>query len=297
MSTFTAVGPALDLDGPLPVAPEHSLLETRIRRRTEDGGFAFRSVIVERDPTRVLNGVNVWGYPTGCSELWEPCSDGTYRTKSEESEQPTPRFDAFVVYKPIQCSGIGLDNAYAAELNERISMVLDATASASVEQALAQGIDGSNNPFVGDTNVSDLTPTPGTAVSPGVGLSILENAVGSTCREGMIGATPATIAALQAFPINTGDTMNRLITANGTPVYSADGLIDVDTADLPATTGTEDWMIAHGPVNVYMGPTVTQNVRSSLDRSDNSLVFRAERYVLAIWDTALQAAVLVDWAS
>ena len=26
MSTFTAVGPALDLDGPLPVAPEYRLL-------------------------------------------------------------------------------------------------------------------------------------------------------------------------------------------------------------------------------------------------------------------------------
>jgi hypothetical protein len=46
-----------------------------------------------------------------------------------------------------------------------------------------------------------------------------------------------------------------------------------------------------------MGPTVTQNVRSSLDRSDNTLVFRAERYVLHLWDGALQAAVLVDWAS
>jgi hypothetical protein len=56
-------------------------------------------------------------------------------------------------------------------------------------------------------------------------------------------------------------------------------------------------MIAHGPVNVYLGPTVIQNVRSSLDRSDNQLVFRAERYVLSVWDTALQAAVLVDWAT
>lgn len=292
MSTFTAVGPALDLDGPLPVAPEHSLLETMVR--TPDG---LRSVIVERDATRVLNGVNVWGYPTGCSDLWEPCSDGTYRTKSEESEQPTPRFDSYAVYKPLTCSGIGLSNARADELNDRISLVLDATVSAGVELALAGGVDGSNNPFVGDGNVDDLTPTPGTAVSVGVGLSILENAIGSTCRDGMIGATPASIAALQAFPINTGDTSSRLITANGTPVYSADGLIDIDTTDLPATTGTEDWMIAHGPVAIYMGPTVTQNVRTSLDRSDNTLVFRAERYVLSVWDTALQVAVLVDWAS
>ena len=54
-------------------------------------------------------------------------------------------------------------------------------------------------------------------------------------------------------------------------------------------------MLATGPIEVFMGPTVTFDTRSSLDRSDNTLVFRAERYVLSVWDTALQAAVLVDW--
>lgn len=293
MSTFTAVGPALDLDGPLPVAPEHSLLNTEIYD-PDDG--VLRSVVVERDATRVLNGVNVWGYPSGCSHLWEPCSDGTFRVKEEESEQLTPRFDSYAVYKPITCSGIGLDNQAAGELNDRISRVLEATESAAIEQAIAEGVSGSSNPFVGDTDVDDLTPTPGTAVSPGVALSILENAIAGTCRQGMIGATPATIAALQAFPV--GDASDRrLTTANGTPVYSSDGLIGISTPDLSQATGTEDWMIAHGPVQIYLGPIVTQNVRSSLDRSDNSLVFRAERYVLSIWDTVLQAAVLVDWAT
>lgn len=290
MSTFTAVGPALDLDGPLPVAPEHSLLNTRLRNRQGN----LESVVVERDATRVLNGVNVWGYPTGCSELWEPCSDGTFRVKSDESDTPIPRFDSYVVYKPIQCSSIGLRNP--EELNERISVTLDAVLSSGVEEALLGGVAGSSNPFVGDSNVTDLTPTPGTAVSAGVALSLLENAIGETCRQGMIGATPATVAALQAFPI--GDLMDqRLQTANGTAVYSSDGLIGLTTADLAAPDPGEDWMVAHGPVQVYMGPTVAFNVRSSLDRSDNTLVFRAERYVLSVWDTALQAAVLVDWTT
>ena len=95
MSTFTAVGPALAIDGPLPVRPPHSLLETA-------------GVVVERDATRVLNGVNVWGYPTECPSLWEPCSDGTFRTKNDESTMPIPRFDAFVVYQPITCSTISM---------------------------------------------------------------------------------------------------------------------------------------------------------------------------------------------
>lgn len=279
MSTFTAVGPALDLDGPLPVAPKHGLL-------------TIPGVIRAEDATRELNGVNVWGYPTGCSELWEPCSDGTFRTKSEESSQPTPRFDSYVVYKPIICSSIGLSDPQ--ELSDRISRVLDATLSAGIETALSAGVTGSSNPFIGDTDVDDLTPTPGTAVSPKVGLSILENAIGATCRAGIIGATPATVAALQMDPL---EDMDQLVTVNGTPVYSADGLIGLTTDDLDAPDVGEDWMVATGPIQVYLGPTVTFDTRSSLDRSDNTLVFRAERYVLSIWDTALQAAVLVDWTT
>ena len=281
MSTFTAVGPALDLDGPLPVAPPHSLLKT-------DG------VVVSEDATRVLNGVNVWGYPTGCSSLWDPCSDGTYATKNDDSEQPLPRFDSFVVYKPITCSSISMGDP--EEFARRSERVLEATLSAAVESALAGGFDPSTNPFFGDTNVDDVTPTPGTAVSPGVGLSLLEEAIGATCRQGMIHATPAAITAMQAFPIGDMADM-RLITAVGTPVVSGMGYQGIDTPFLPDPGVGEAYMFATGPVQVHLGPLVMTNVKESLDRSDNVITFRAERYVLALWDTALQAAVLVDWAS
>ena len=117
--SVTAIGPAVALDGPLPVAPPQSLLNTP-------------DIVVAEDATRVLNGANVWMYPTGCSELWEPCSDGTFRTKSEESTQLTPRFDSFVVYKSITCSTIGFDNAALEDLARRAEAVLDATLSAGV---------------------------------------------------------------------------------------------------------------------------------------------------------------------
>lgn len=279
MSTFTAVGPAFSLDGPPPVAPPHSLL-------MQEG------VVVERDATRVLNGANVWAYPTGCSSLWEPCLDGTYRVKEDESSQPSTRFDSFVVYKPVTCSAIGLSNP--EELAERAAAVLDATLSAGIEKALAEGVDGSTNPFFGDTNVDILNS--GTAVSPGVGLSYLEEALGTQCRQGMLHFTPAIVSALQAFPVGDGgDT--RLITANGTPVVSGMGYQDVFTADLTEPAETEDWAFATGPVRVYLGPVVLTSVKETLDRSENILTFRAERYVLAIWDGVLQAAALIDWST
>ena len=248
--------------------------------------------MVERDATRVLNGVNVWAYPTGCSSLWEPCSDGTYRTKASDSEQPTSRFDSIVAYKPVTCSAMGLRDP--EELFRRAEAVLDATISAAIETALAEGVDQSSNPFFGDVNVDDLTS--GTAVSPGVGLSYLEEAIGTTCRQGMLHFTPAVVSALQAFPVGDPADM-KLVTANGTPVVSGMGYQDIDTPYLDTPDTTEDWAFATGPVRVYLGPVTLNSVKENLDRSDNVLTFRAERYVLAIWDGVLQAAVLVDWST
>ena len=281
--SVTAVGPAVALDGPLPVAPPQSLLNTP-------------DIVVAEDATRVLNGANVWMYPTGCSELWEPCSDGTFRTKSEESTQLTPRFDSFVVYKSITCSTIGFDNAALEDLARRAEAVLDATLSAGVEKALAAGVDGSSNPFFADANVVDVTPTPGTAVSPRVGVSALEEAIGGTCRRGLLHLTPAVVAGLPA-PLREGAT---LATANGTPIASGMGYQDVTVSGEPDTT--EDWVFATGGVQVYLGPVRMTTPKESVDRADNVVTFRAEKYVLAVWDgidddTLAAAAVLVDWAA
>lgn len=273
-----AVGPAFDLDGPLPVAPRHSLLETP-------------GVVKERDATRVLNGVNLWGYPEGCPSIWEPCSDGTFRTKSADATWPTPRFDAVVIYQGAECSTISAGGD-PEELFRRIDAVLDATLSAGVEKMLAEGYSESSNPFFGDANVDVLA----TSVSPVVGLSYLEEAIGTTCRQGMLHFTPATIAALQAFPLGGEDDL-RLETANGTPVVSGMGYQDIDTPFLASPGATEDWAFATGPVEVYLGPVTATTPVQSIDRSDNVVTYRAERYVLAVWDTALQAAVLVDWST
>jgi hypothetical protein len=287
MSEFTAVGPALDHNGPLPLRPRHSLLETE-------------GVLVSEDATRVLNGVNVWMYPTGCSDLWEPCSDGTFRTKNDASTQLLPRFDSFVVYKAITCSTISVGGGErATEFADRAVAVLDATLSAGIENALAQGVVGSSNPFFGDGNAQILNS--GTAVSPGVGLSFLEEAIGATCRRGLIHATPAIIAGLQAFPLG-GEEDTRLITANGTQVVSGDGYMGVQGGPLGVPGATEDWMFATGRVEVHLGPVRMATLGESLDRESNVVTFMAEKYALAIWDgidadELAAAAVLVDWAT
>ena len=160
-----------------------------------------------------------------------------------------------------------------------------------VEQGLSQGVIGSANPYFGDAG---LTILGGATVSAAVGMRYLENAIGATGRGGMIHITPAVASALQLFPVEPLDE-KPLLTVNGTPIVIGDGYLGADP-DSGSSPGTgQDWIFATGPVEVRLGPLVITDIAETLDRSDNSVTFRAERYVLATWDTALQAGVLVDW--
>ena len=288
----TAVGITTALDGPLPVAPPQSLLNTpgivKGAGRNLDGGT------VEID--RVLGGANVWFYPTGCSELWEPCSDGTYRVKSDDSTQLAERFDSFVVYQPVTCSVFGMDNASLEELGQRAAATLNATLSAGVERALAEGVSGSSNPFFGDTNVTILNS--GTAVSPRIGVSYLEEQIGTNCRRGIIHLTPAIVAGLPA-PVFEETT---LATANGTPIVSGMGYQGIDTGSVGTPGAHQDWAWATTGIDVYLGPVRLPTPKEAVQRDINLVTFIAEVYVLAVWDgihadKLSAAAVLVDWAT
>lgn len=275
--SVTAVGPALDLDGPLPVARQHSLLDTP-------------GVVVEEAGDRWLNGVNVYGYPEGVPDLWEPCSLGTFRTKEEGSELKTPRFDPIVVYFPLVCSGLGMGDFGVWEA--RAEAALDATLSHGIEQALASGVVGSTNPALGDTNLVALA---GGTYSPAVGLRYLENAIASlTGRQGLIHATPAVV---DAWNQGTGlRYVPDLVTGAGTPVVSGSGYVGVDPVSEASPGTTVDWVFATGPVSVRVRDATEVTIDQALDRSDNSVIVRAERFALVEWDTSLQVGIRIDWS-
>lgn len=278
--SITAVGPAIRLDAPLPRAPLHGLL-------------TIPGVLVdEGGEPRWMNGVNLWGY-SGTPETWEPCSTGTFREKSSEDTQTNERFDPFAVYLPRSCSSLGMPSGF----EEDALVALDATISFGVEQALANGVVGSTNPFLGDGNLTILAG--GAAQSPGVALSYLENAIGQTGRRGIIHATPAIVAALQAVPVGDVDDDDPLLTASGNYVVSGGGYIGTDPVSGATPGTTEDWMFATWMVEVRMSDMQLnpEDIADALDRELNDVVYRAERYVLATFDSEFQAGVLVDWAS
>jgi hypothetical protein len=288
MST-TAVGITLDLDGPLPVAREFSLLAN--------------PEVVKPDDGRWLNGVRVAGYPAGVPSRFEPCSTGTFRVKDEDvgDSFPGDRFDPIAVYFPVSCSTHGMSDSAIQRLVDKTEAVLDATLSFGVEESLAKGTSLSPNPYLGDSSMT--APAGNTAVSPSVGIAYLENAIGATGRAGVIHATPAVVAALgfnflrEEDPDGTDDSGDEeLETANGTCVISGAGYIGTSPSGRPAPSTTKDWVFATGPVEVRLegGPRV--ELVESIDRSSNDLVIRAERFVLVEWDTVLQAGVLIDWS-
>jgi len=186
----------------------------------------------------------------------------------------------------VTCSA--LSYPYIREWSET---VLEATYSKPVEEALVgrthPGL--GPNPTLGDSNVTVLAG--GAAKPPIVALSYLENAIAETGRKGFIHATPATITQLNT---DTFLDPEQLITTNGNQVVSGDGYVGARANGVAPGTG-QDWMFASGPVEVRVSSLAITDLRESLDRSDNVITFRAERWVLATWDTSLQVAVLVDW--
>ncbi len=270
----------MDLDGPAPVKPRYGLLDI-------PG--------VRHDATRELNGVVVYGYPEDVPGLWEPCSSGTFRTKSETTTVSLPRFDAVGLSQPVTCSALSVNNNGNTwrDFAGRAEKVLEATLSYGVTKVLSQGVVGSANPFLGDSAVTKLNAGASTELS--AALAYLEDAIGATGRKGMIHATPATASAWAVY-LEDRDGDVKYTVANGTPVSISGGYQGGKANGTSAGAGTA-WAYATGPVEVWVSEAtlVGEDINGSLDTSNNDVTFRAERYVLAEWDTALQAAVLVDW--
>jgi hypothetical protein len=239
----------------------------------------------------------IWPYPPGLPTTWDPCSTGTFRTKAEGDGWDLPIFSAFTAYLPITCSSI---TAASAGFQDRARLAFAATESYAVAFELARGHAAPLNPFLCDANLTILAAA---AVTPDVGLSYLEQAIGETGRAGMIHMPPAVAAAMNGsggYGVDVRPASGGMLrtTANGTLVAVDGGYIGANPSlHAPAAAG-QSWAFATGPVQVRRGAdinVVADNIAQSMDRSDNTVTYRAERDYLVTWDTVLQAAVLIDW--
>lgn len=322
MTAVATFGPPVRIDGPLPVAPPYGLINTaqvlneatadfaaRVAAdrqgpvpphgATEDDLYDFETVLLPDDPAGEIyrwgNGAQVYPYPIDTGYSWDPCSTGTMRTKADGQTPPLPTFAAFTAYLPETCTSSRIVSQ--AYFTARAQLAFAAVESAIYENVLAEGgaLNGSGQPYLGDSNMTVLG---GGAVSPEEGLALLEDAIGSTHRQGMIHATPATVTAWTF----TGPAIDKegavLKTRVGTSVVSGDGYIGVKPDDHNAgLSATQAWAFASGPVQVRREAQIRiypDQLKQALDRSENIVTYRAERDALVTWDTALQVGVLVD---
>lgn len=284
MSTVAA-GPLFVLAGPAPEAPPNSLLNTP--GVMQEGA----PVVGENGEPRWPAGATIFGHPASVPSIWAECFDGTDDVKDQDSEIPEGAFRSFSIYIPVGCSFRGRFSV--DELQQKAEDVLMATRSHAVERVLAHGHWMVNQPKLMDG--TDLSP--GSPVSPGIGISILDQAIGLTGRKGMIHATPASVDALGAIPLGGDDDSLELVTLNGTPIVAGTGYIDPEKELGEVASDTIDWMFATGPVEAYVREEIfVPDLEEALDRSMNDWVMRPETEAFVYWDTALNVRVQVDWS-
>lgn len=264
------------VDGVSPSAPLHNLL-------------SIPGVLLEGG--RWDGGINMWGYTTDVPSTWDACSSGTFRVKDDGERVAFESFDSFVIYISQVCSTFGT-SADLPGFARRADAVLEASQSFAVERALAQGVDGLTNKYLGDSNLVSLA----TNVSPIVGLSYLENAIGATGRRGIIHLTPAVAAQLD-IDVSNNNASGPLMTLSGNYISIGGGYIGTDPDDEPSPDGTHDWIFATGPVQARVSEILDgpDDVSGMVDHEINEVVYRAEKLANVGWDGALQVGVLVDW--
>lgn len=285
MTQATFGAPVL-IDGPIPQPPPYNLLTVATLLPPsvdEDGGAA----------ERWAQGGTIRPYSPDVPSGFDPCSEGTFRSKGSGTTKATTTFGAFTAYLAETCTAFNIitPESYSARALASFAGV----EAYAVEQQLMKGTYINTNPYLCDINA--VFPVGFAALSSQAGLEGLENAIGATARRGVIHADPATITAW-ARDFLVYEKSGRLVTVNGTNVVSGDGYIGAVPLAHNAPVGTrQSWAFATGqPVyqrsdNLILLP---ETIREALDRSDNSVTYRAERDYLVAWDGMLQAAVLID---
>lgn len=284
------VGPEFAIDGPLPCKPRYNLVDsTLISRATPD-------VEEAREDERWANGIAVHGYPQEVGSSWGVCSDVSPNAKGEqEFPIPLPLFGPLTVYVTETCSTPYIRTP--EDFRARALAVFTAVESGAVAREFELGEFVPGNPHLADADLTVLNA--GLATSLTNGIALLEEAIADTHRCGVIHMTAGTALALTT--LGGGGVLQQeggnLYTVNGTLVIPDFGY----TGDAPAGQGangpTERWAYATGPVETLRTAQpviIPESLSEALDRLQNTVEYRAERYYVPFWDTALQVGVRID---
>lgn len=254
-----------------------------------------------------MDGIAVWPYPVDVPTLFDACASGTSaQTKGFGTPITPPEFAAFTIVLPETCTAQQVPDQ--AEFKARAVRVMAAVESYAVEQALLTGAPfTAGQPYLADANAVILNG--GAAVKPNYGIQLLEEQIALTGRLGVIHCSPMLATALMGTGFALSDKSGVIRTINGIIVIPGFGYASGATPVNGTAPGTtEEWVYATGPVDIRRSEifTTPDLLSQALDRGEaagattgrpNTVTYRAERYYVVDWDTALQAAVLIDRCS
>lgn len=281
MSPLQSIGALFYVNGPLPRRPRYGLVQSAEINPESDEHWG--------------NGIQVHGYIPDVASNFGVCGDEPDEKLDQQRANPLPEYGPLTVYVAETCSTRTMEPTQAA-FKARVEAVFAAVESGAVEHEFWTGSALPDNPHLTDANADVLNG--GVATSIVNGLALLEQAIADTNRAGVIHITAGLALAITA--LGGGGILipqgGKLYTINGTlviPGYGYDGSAPDGEGD---PTGTEQWAFATGPVEILRSEpfVMPPDVSQAVDRSQNSITYRAERYYLPYWDTALQAAVLID---
>jgi hypothetical protein len=287
MSPVQSIGPLFYVNGPLPRPPGRSLTKCATIRELGDEHW--------------MNGIAVHGYIPDTGVVWGSCPPGEPVAKQEQqTANPTPEFGPMTAYLAETCSTKSIMVGSQAEsekaFKERAAVTFAAVESAAIARELWTGAELPDNPHLADANADVLNS--GAATGLVNGLALLEEAIADTGRAGVIHLSVGTALAASALGggLLVADRGGCLFTVNGTLVIVDAGYDGSAPEGETPSAGTVRWAYATGPVEVLRSEPflVPNTLREAIDREQNSVTYRAERYYIPFWDTALQAAVAID---
>jgi hypothetical protein len=251
-------------------------------------------VLDGEDVPRWLNGVALDPYPCGCAIVMPgiACVDDPAELEGEEvtasDPDAVPRFDPFLVYLPDSCSTFGL-GPYD-EFVSKLRTAFDAVQGSAIEGEFWTGAQVPTNPHLDDGLSTDAGPPAGIVE----GIAQLEQAIGQSCRAGVIHMPVAAAVVASAYGLVESNGTALRTVAMGTPVVAGTGYTGTGPGGDAPPTGAS-WIYATGPVRVRLGTIdVPDGIAQAMARSINRVVVRAQRPAVVEWDRCLHASQLVS---
>lgn len=244
------------------------------------GGLYAVARIIEGDRHLGASGIQYLAETCGVANVLDDpaCTPADERPTKTFDEIDVISGDPFAVYKGTQCTDMTGDDTSWARTG------LELTEHMAVEQAVMSGV------LQGAT---DLTPTPGTAVSVVRGLAILEGyAAANYGGVPVIHAARSTVTHLFANDVVEHDLTFTVTTGQGALVANGGGYeTNLGPTGVAAPEG-QAWMYVTGAVTVARTPIEVVQVLGASEALNiqNAL---AERFV-AVAVECIKAAVLVD---